>query len=103
MDNIKTVLRDKELSSIDQTNLIWDGNQWRALVKTVMSFRVEKNSENFLKSCTTGCPLSKCHLHGLFVYDCANSPLNIHSFTFAKVSRHIIFYSGIAQDFMSIL
>jgi hypothetical protein len=40
MDNIKMYLREIGWGGIDWTDLTYDKGQWRALVNTVMNFRV---------------------------------------------------------------
>jgi hypothetical protein len=50
VDNIKMELRE----TVDLTDLYQDGDQWRALVNTVMNHRVPYNAGNFLSICTTG-------------------------------------------------
>jgi hypothetical protein len=38
---------------MDRIDLAQDGNQWRALVNTVMNFQDPQNFGKFLRSCTT--------------------------------------------------
>jgi hypothetical protein len=40
VDNIKNDLREIERDGMDWINLIQDGDQWKALVNTVMNLRV---------------------------------------------------------------
>jgi hypothetical protein len=48
VDNIKMDLREIEWGGLDRIDLAQDRDQWRSLVKTVMSLRVTKNAVNFL-------------------------------------------------------
>jgi hypothetical protein len=47
-------LREIGWDDMDWINLAQDGNQWRALVNTVMNCRVPKNAGKFLSGCTIG-------------------------------------------------
>jgi hypothetical protein len=53
-NNIKMDLREIGWDSMDWTDVAQDRDQWRALVNTVMNFRVPKNAGNFLSSYTIG-------------------------------------------------
>jgi hypothetical protein len=44
-------------------DLAQDGDQWRALVNTVMNLRLLKNAEKFLNSCTTSSFSRRAQLH----------------------------------------
>jgi hypothetical protein len=56
MDNIKIYeyLREIGWDGVDWIDLPQDGDQWRALVNTVMNFRAQLNAGKFLSGCTIG-------------------------------------------------
>jgi hypothetical protein len=54
VDNIKMDLGEIEWDGMDWINLAEDRGQWRALVNTVMNFRVPYNAGKFLRGCTIG-------------------------------------------------
>jgi hypothetical protein len=54
VDNIKIDLRDVEWDGMDWIHLAQDRDQWRALVNTMMKFRVPQNAGKFFSSCTIG-------------------------------------------------
>jgi hypothetical protein len=54
VDNIKTDLRDIDWEGVHWIDLAQDRDQWRALMNTVMSFRVPSNAQKFLSGCTIG-------------------------------------------------
>jgi hypothetical protein len=47
-------LREIGWDGMDWIDLAQHRDKWRALVNTVMNFRVPKNAGNFLSSCTIG-------------------------------------------------
>jgi hypothetical protein len=49
-DNIQIDLREIEWGGVDWINLVQDRDKWRALVSTVMTFRVPLNVGKFLSS-----------------------------------------------------
>jgi hypothetical protein len=51
VDNIKLDLREIGWDAMDWIDLAQDRDQWRALVNTVMNFRVPKKAGNFLSGC----------------------------------------------------
>jgi hypothetical protein len=61
-DNIKMDLREVGWSSMDQTDLAQDRDQWRALVNAVMNLRVPYNFGKFLSRRATG-GFSRSQLH----------------------------------------
>ena len=52
-DNIKMGLQEVGGDCGDWMGLAQDMDRWRALVSTVMNFRVPQNAGNFLTSCRT--------------------------------------------------
>jgi hypothetical protein len=50
---------------MDWIHLAQDGDQWRALVNTVMNLRVTYNVEKFFSNCRTGVFSRKTHLRGV--------------------------------------
>jgi hypothetical protein len=59
VENIKMI----GWSGMDWMDVTQDRDQWRALVNTVMNFRVPQNVAEFLSSCTTGCFSRRSQLH----------------------------------------
>jgi hypothetical protein len=49
-DNIKMDPREIGCGGMDWIDLVWDRDQWRALVNTVMSLSVPQNVGKFLSS-----------------------------------------------------
>ena len=52
-DNIKMDLEEMGRGCGDWMGLVQNRDKWRALVSTVMNFRVPQNEGNFLISCKT--------------------------------------------------
>jgi hypothetical protein len=52
VDNIKMDLREIKWDGVDWIALAQDTDQWRALVNTVMDFRVPKKAGKFVSGCT---------------------------------------------------
>jgi hypothetical protein len=50
VNNIKMDHREIRGDGMDSIDLVHDGHQWRALVKTVMNLRVPQNIGKFLSS-----------------------------------------------------
>jgi hypothetical protein len=50
--NIKMDLTEIEWDGVDYINMAQDRNQWRALVNTVLKFRVLLNAGKFLSGCS---------------------------------------------------
>jgi hypothetical protein len=61
--NIKIDLREIGWDGMDWIDLAQDREQWRALVNTVMNFRVPLNAGKFLSSCTIGGFSRRAQLH----------------------------------------
>jgi hypothetical protein len=51
-DNIKMDRREIGWDGVDWIDMVRDGDQWRALVNTVLSLRVPWVAEGFLGGCT---------------------------------------------------
>jgi hypothetical protein len=52
VDNTKMDLKEIGWGDMDWIDLAQDRDQWRALVNTIMNFRVPQNFGKFLSSCT---------------------------------------------------
>jgi hypothetical protein len=50
---------------VDWIDLVEDEECWKALVKTVMTFRVPGYVRNFLSSCTTGGFSTRAEINGV--------------------------------------
>jgi hypothetical protein len=56
-------IRETELGDMDRIDLCQDMNNWRALVNTVMNFRVQKYAGKFLSICRIGGFSRRAQLH----------------------------------------
>ena len=63
-DNIKMDIREMRGGG-DWMQLAQDRDRWRALVNTMMNFRVPESAGNFLTSCRTSQLIKKALLHGV--------------------------------------
>jgi hypothetical protein len=63
VNNIKTDLTEIGWGGMDWIDLAANGDQWRALVNTVINLRVPYNFGKFLSSCTTGGFSRRTQLH----------------------------------------
>jgi hypothetical protein len=64
-DSIKMDDRERGSGGMNWTVPTQDRDQWRALVNTVMSFRVTQNIEKFLSVSTTGGLSRRAEVHGV--------------------------------------
>jgi hypothetical protein len=64
-DNIKIDLREKGWGGMNWIEAAQDREQWRALVNTVMNFRVPQHVGKFLSGCATGGFLRRAQLHAV--------------------------------------
>jgi hypothetical protein len=63
VDDIKMDLREIGWDGMNWIDLAQVRDQWKALVNTVMNFRVPKNPGKFLSSCTIGGFSRRAQLH----------------------------------------
>jgi hypothetical protein len=70
VDNIKIDLRKIGWNGMDWIDLAQNGDQWRALVNTVINLRVKYNVGKFSSSCTTGGFSRRAQLHQVITYIC---------------------------------
>jgi hypothetical protein len=68
VEHNKIDFREVEWGCIDSIDLAQDWDQWRALVNTVINFRVAQNVGKFLSSCTTIGFSRTAHLHEVNYY-----------------------------------
>jgi hypothetical protein len=54
VDNTEIDLREIGWDGVDCIDMAQDRDQWRALVNTVLNFRVPLNAGKFLRGCTIG-------------------------------------------------
>jgi hypothetical protein len=65
LDNIKMDLRKIGWGDMDWIDLAHCRDHWRALMDTLMNFRVPQNVWKFLRSCKTGSFSRRAQLHGV--------------------------------------
>jgi hypothetical protein len=63
MDNIKIDRREIGWDRMDWIDLAQDRDQWKALVNTIMNFRIPQQARNFLSGCTIGSFSRRAQLH----------------------------------------
>jgi hypothetical protein len=63
VDHIKTDLREREWDGLDWIDLAQDTDKCRALVNTLINFRVPLNVVKFLSRCIIGSSSRRSQLH----------------------------------------
>jgi hypothetical protein len=63
VDNIEMNLREIGSGGTDWLDLAQNRDRWRALVNTIMNFRVPQNVGKFMSSCTTDVFSRRARLH----------------------------------------
>jgi hypothetical protein len=63
VNNIKMDLSKIGRDGMEWIDLAQDRDQWRALVKTVMNFRVPQNAGKFFSSCRIGGSSRRAQIH----------------------------------------
>jgi hypothetical protein len=80
-------LREIGLCGMEWIYLAQDGDQWRAIVNTVMNLQVPLNAWKFLGSCTTGGFSRRAQLHSPQTFVCAMRYLLLRNPRFAAAWR----------------